>query len=115
MLGIIMAGGKGTRLYPLTENKPKPLVNVLGMPVIDYVKNALIKTGVNEIIVTTGYKGQGLQNLVNTWDMNLQAACSVNQETTPMGTAGSVKLLDDKLTQTFIVASGDAILSSDLY
>ena len=114
MLGIIMAGGKGTRLHPLTENKPKPLVNVLGMPVIDYVKNALIKTGVNEIIVTTGYKGQGLQNLVNTWDMNLHTVCSVNEESTPMGTAGSVKLLEDKLTQTFIVASGDAILSSDL-
>ena len=48
MLGIIMAGGKGTRLFPLTENKPKPLVEILGIPVIDYVKDALIKASVEK-------------------------------------------------------------------
>ena len=64
MLGIIMAGGQGTRLLPLTENRPKPLVSILGKPVIDYVKDALVRTDVSEIIVTTGYQGESLTKLV---------------------------------------------------
>ena len=59
-----MAGGQGTRLYPLTANRPKPLVEVLGRPVIDYVKDAMKHSGVQEIIVTTGYKGEMLNDLI---------------------------------------------------
>lgn len=114
MLGIIMAGGQGTRLLPLTENKPKPLVNILGKPVIDYVKDALVNADVNEIIVTTGYQGDSLVELVKQWNDDLAIECSVNQEYSPMGTAGSVKLLQSKLTETFFVASGDAVISSNL-
>ncbi|MBK70846.1 MAG: hypothetical protein CMB43_00210 [Euryarchaeota archaeon] len=114
MLGIIMAGGQGTRLLPLTENKPKPLVNILGKPVIDYVKDALVNANVSEIIVTTGYQGDSLVELVNQWNNNLAIECSVNQENSPMGTAGSVKLLQSKLTEAFFVASGDAVISSNL-
>ena len=114
MLGVIMAGGQGTRLLPLTENKPKPLVNILGKPVIDYVKDALVNVDVSEIIVTTGYRGDSLVELVEQWNNDLTIECSVNQENSPMGTAGSVKLLQSKLTETFFVASGDAVLSSNL-
>tara|TARA_B100000287_G_scaffold339691_1_gene325945 strand:- start:454 stop:1530 length:1077 start_codon:yes stop_codon:yes gene_type:complete len=114
MIGIIMAGGKGTRLFPLTENKPKPLVSLLGKPVIEYVKDALVNIGIDEIILTTGYKGEGLQKIVDIWNQNSDVVFSVNQESTPMGTAGSVKLLEERLLQTFIVASGDSVLSSDL-
>ena len=114
MIGVIMAGGKGTRLYPLTANRPKPLVQVLGKPVIDYVNDALLDAGVKEVILTTGYQGEGLVSLVKEWNQHKSGDFSVNNEVRPMGTAGSVKLLQDKLTDTFIVASGDAILSSDL-
>ena len=85
MLGIIMAGGKGTRLFPLTENKPKPLVEILGIPVIDYVKDALMKASVEEIVVTTGFHGESLKKLVSSWDNNSDIECSVNQEAQPMG------------------------------
>ena len=114
MIGIIMAGGKGTRLFPLTENKPKPLISLLGKPVIEYVKDALVNIGIDEIILTTGYQGEGLQKIVDVWNENSDVVFSVNQESTPMGTAGSVKLLEQKLTHSFIVASGDSVLSSDL-
>ena len=114
MIGIIMAGGKGTRLFPLTENKPKPLVKLLGKPVIEYVKDALVNIGTSEVILTTGYKGEGLQELVDFWNENSDLSFSVNEESVPMGTAGSVKLLDNILTDTFVVASGDSVLSSDL-
>ena len=114
MIGIIMAGGKGTRLLPLTENKPKPLVSLLGKPVIEYVKDALVNIGTDEVILTTGYMGEGLQQVVDAWNQDSEVLFSVNQESTPMGTAGSVKLLEEKLSDTFIVASGDSVLSSDL-
>ena len=54
------------------------------------------------------------KKLVSSWDNNSDIECSVNQEAQPMGHAGSVKLLHERLTQTFIVASGDAVLSSEL-
>ncbi len=114
MIGVIMAGGKGTRLYPLTANRPKPLVEVLGKPVIDYVSDALLDAGITDVILTTGYQGEGLISLVEDWNNNKSGKFSVSNEDRPMGTAGSVKLLQDKLSNTFIVASGDAILSSNL-
>ena len=90
MIGIIMAGGRGTRLFPLTENKPKPLVELLGKPVIEYVKDALVNIGTSEIILTTGYKGEGLREIVDFWNQNSDVSFSVNEENVPMGTAGSV-------------------------
>ena len=54
MLGIIMAGGQGSRLMPLTKTRPKPMVEVLGRPVIDYVKDAMVSAGIEQLVVTTG-------------------------------------------------------------
>jgi len=108
--GIIMAGGRGTRLMPLTQNKPKPMVSVLGRPVIDYVKDSMSYAGISEIIVTTGYQGEQLVSHVKSWNLNGR----VNQESTPMGTAGSVKLLEDELEDTFVVGSGDSVASFDI-
>ena len=113
MIGVIMAGGKGTRLRPITATRPKPMVRVLGRPVIDYLKDTLVEGGINEIVLTTGYRGRQLEDHVATWSApGLHA--SVNQEATPMGTAGSVGLLRDRLTSTFVVGSGDGIISFDL-
>ena len=115
MYGVIMAGGQGTRLYPLTANRPKPMVEILGRPVIDYVKDAMVNSGVKKIIVTTGYRGEMLEDLVKSWSIsNLLEDSFVNKEETPMGTAGSVRLLSSKLKETFIVGSGDSVLSCDL-
>ena len=86
------------------------MVPVLGRPVIDYVKDAMIAAGLTEIIVTTGYQGEQLVSHVDSWD----AKSRVNQEDTPMGTAGSVKLLSDQLTETFVVGSGDSVASFDI-
>ena len=80
LLGIIMAGGRGTRLMPLTKNRPKPMVPVLGRPVIDYVKDAMVAAGLSEIIVTTGYQGEQLVSHVGSWNTKSR----VNQENTPI-------------------------------
>ena len=105
-----MAGGRGTRLMPLTANRPKPMVPVLGRPVIDYVKDAMVAAGLSQIIVTTGHQGEQLVSHVSTWGSQSR----VNQEDSPMGTAGSVKLLSDELTETFVVGSGDSVASFDI-
>ena len=113
MHGVIMAGGRGTRLQPLTDERPKPMVPLLGRPVIDYVKDAMLRAGVSDLVVTTGYRGEDLAVHVNTW-VEEGVSARVNREDTPMGTAGSVRLLADVLDSTFLVGSGDGISTLDL-
>jgi len=115
MLGIIMAGGQGTRLQPLTDTRPKPMVEVLGRPVIDFVKEAMLAAGITEIVVTTGYRGEQLGQHVDGWnDPANGIKARINQEAVPMGTAGSVGLLREHITDTCIVGSGDGIASFDI-
>ena len=115
MLGIIMAGGQGTRLMPLTATRPKPMVEVLGRPVIDFVKDAMVEANINELVVTTGYRGEQLQAHVESWtDPSRGITGRINQEATPMGTAGSVGLLRDLISSTCVVGSGDAVASFDI-
>jgi len=105
-----MAGGQGTRLRPLTLDRPKPMVEVLGRPVIDYVKDAMQAAGLSEVIVTTGYRGEMLAEHITSWSIPGR----INQEEVPMGTAGSVRLLLDELDSTFVVGSGDSVASFDI-
>ena len=118
MLGIIMAGGQGTRLMPLTKTRPKPMVEVLGRPVIDYVKDAMVRAGITDLVVTTGYRGEQLRDHIASWnDASTDEGplkARVNQEMTPMGTAGSVGLLREEITGTCVVGSGDSVASFDI-
>jgi len=120
MYGVIMAGGQGSRLRPLTLTRPKPMVEVLGRPVIDFVKDAMLEAGIDNVIVTTGYRGEQLQKHISTWPKQAlvqhsrEISARINQEHTPMGTAGSVRLLGDLLTETFVVGSGDSVASFDI-
>ena len=107
MKAVIMAGGKGTRLKPLTDGLPKPLVPILNAPVIDWSLALLNRYDVKEIAVT-------LQHLPEMIMEHLDAgACRDGLyyflEETPLGTAGSVKNADKFLDETFIVVSGDAL------
>ncbi|MDC0340751.1 NDP-sugar synthase [Candidatus Poseidoniaceae archaeon] len=120
MYGVIMAGGQGSRLRPLTLTRPKPMVEVLGRPVIDFVKDAMVEAGIDDLIVTTGYRGEQLQKHVSAWPLqsmkthSREITARINQEDSPMGTAGSVRLLSDLLTETFVVGSGDSVASFDI-
>lgn len=113
MLGIIMAGGQGSRLRPITDVRPKPMVEVLGRPVIDFVKDSMVQGGVDNIIVTTGYRGEMLAEHVKDWNGG-NCSARINQESIPMGTAGSVRLLLDEITETVIIGSGDSVASFDV-
>ena len=115
MYGVIMAGGQGSRLRPLTLTRPKPMVEILGRPVIDFVKDAMQDASIDTIVVTTGYRGEQLEDHVESWTQGEHPIHAwVNQESTPMGTAGSVRLLSEHLTETFVVGSGDSVASFDI-
>ncbi len=108
-----MAGGQGSRLRPITDARPKPMVEVLGRPVVDFVKDSMIQGGVDSLIVTTGYRGEMLAAHVEGWNTDSTSG-RINQEHTPMGTAGSVRLLMDEITDTVIIGSGDSVASFDV-
>jgi len=86
------------------------MVEVLGRPVIDYVKDAMQAAGLSEVILTTGYRGELLAEHITSWTIPGR----INQENSPMGTAGSVRLLLDELDSTFVVGSGDSVASFDI-
>ena len=94
------------------------MVEVLGRPVIDYVKDAMVEAGICDIVVTTGYRGEQLDLHVQSWNGVRKDGRSINarinQEATPMGPAGSVGLLRDHIAETCVVGSGDAVASFDI-
>jgi len=112
MNAVILAGGEGTRLRPLTETRPKPLMPVAGKPCIEYVISALVKAGLKDLVVTAGYKAQMLKEVLDDAS-GYGANIDFSFEKTPMGTAGAVKNVKDKLDGTFIVASGDVLTDVD--
>lgn len=110
---IVLAGGKGTRLMPLTANRPKPLLPVLGRPCIEYVLMALDEAGVDQIFIACGYRASNLVDALG--DMTPGGnEISFAFEDEPAGTAGAVKLLEDRIDGTFVVASGDVLADVDM-
>jgi mannose-1-phosphate guanylyltransferase len=113
MKAVIMAGGEGTRLRPITLTRPKPLVPVAGDACIDFVINGLVKAGVDEIIITTGYRFQEILDHTGDGSRYGDVRISFSIEEVRMGTAGGVKQIDTQLDDTFIVASGDVLADVD--
>lgn len=108
-----MAGGAGTRLRPLTCTMPKPMLPVANRPVIDYAVELLKKYGIHEIGVTLQYMPHMIMDHLGNGkspDVSLEYFV----ETTPLGTAGSVKSAQNFLSDTFVVLSGDGITDIDL-
>jgi mannose-1-phosphate guanylyltransferase/phosphomannomutase len=113
MKAVIMAGGKGSRLRPLTCNKPKPMVPVLNKPVMEYAVELLKKHGITDIAVTLQYLPEVIKDYFgdgSRYGVNMQYF----EETIPLGTAGSVKNAEDFLNETFLVISGDGITDYNL-
>ncbi|WP_337859801.1 NDP-sugar synthase [Ferroplasma sp.] len=105
---VVMAGGKGTRLRPITYSIPKPVVPIAGKPCMLYLLDSYYSAGIKDIIVTTGYKFSSLITSIIENKHNDQAILfSVEEE--PAGTAGSVKMVSNFLDDTFVVGSGDIL------
>jgi mannose-1-phosphate guanylyltransferase/phosphomannomutase len=113
MKGLIMAGGEGTRLRPLTCGKPKPMIDIMGKPVMEHIIELMRSAGIKDIAVTlmymphviTDYFGDGKK-----FGVNLHYFI----EETPLGTAGSVKNAQSFLDSPFIIISGDSLTDMDI-
>lgn len=117
MKAVILAGGLGTRLKPFTEIIPKPLLPIGEKAILEIQMERLKKYGFDDIYLATNYKSDYIENFFgdgSKFGVNL----TISKEDKPLGTAGPLILLKDKLTEPFIVMNGDilsAINFKDLY
>lgn len=110
---IIMAGGEGSRLRPLTCDRPKPMVPMLNRPVMEHTVELLKKHGITDIGVTLQYMPQEITgHFRDGSDLGVNMQFFV--EESPLGTAGSVKNASGFIKETFVVMSGDALTDFDL-
>ncbi|MDW3218127.1 MAG: sugar phosphate nucleotidyltransferase [Acidimicrobiales bacterium] len=113
MKAVIMAGGEGTRLRPLTSNVPKPMMPLANRPMMEHILDLLKRHGFDEIVVTVAF----MANHIRDWfgdgsEFGVRMVYAV--EETPLGTAGSVRNAMDELTEPFLVISGDVLTDIDL-
>lgn len=113
MKAIIMAGGEGSRLRPLTCDLPKPMVPVMNKPIMEHIINLLKSHNITEIGVTLMYLPQKIKDYFGNGS-NFGVNIHYFTEDTPLGTAGSVRNATEFLDDTFIVISGDALTNMDL-
>ncbi|NLF27081.1 MAG: NTP transferase domain-containing protein [Clostridiales bacterium] len=113
MKAIIMAGGEGSRLRPLTCDCPKPMMRLMDRPVMEYALKLLKKHGIREAAVTLGYLPDAIVDFFgdgSEWGLTLR----YYTERVPLGTAGGVRQAADFLNETFCVLSGDGVTDLDL-
>ncbi|MDI6721168.1 MAG: nucleotidyltransferase family protein, partial [Candidatus Aenigmarchaeota archaeon] len=113
MIGIIVAGGKGTRLLPLTTTTPKVMMEVGGRPVLEHMINLMKSHGIEDIIITT----QHLPDRIHSYffdgkDLGVNILYVVEKE--PLGNAGCIKSLENIISDTFAVANGDNLTDANL-
>jgi NDP-sugar pyrophosphorylase family protein len=110
---IILAGGRGKRLRPITDYVPKPLIPIKNIPIIEWQIRYLKKFGVNEVIICTGYKQEMIENHIVSKKVGIEVKYSI--EESPLGTGGAIKkagkMIKDK---SFFVINGDTITNIDL-
>lgn len=114
MRAVLMAGGSGTRLRPLTCDLPKPMVPILNRPITEHILYLLKQHGINEVIATLHYLPDAIRDYFgdgHDFDVNMHY---VVEEDRPLGTAGCVKNVESLLDSTFLVMSGDSITDFDL-
>jgi len=107
MKAVILAGGYGTRLRPLTYSKPKPLLPLLNKPILEYILDHLRDHGITEAIITTNYLREKIMDHFRGEYKGVKLSYPV--ESKPLGTAGCVKNIQDQLDETFLIIQGDTI------
>lgn len=114
MRAVLMAGGSGTRLRPLTCDLPKPMVPILNRPIAEHIINLLKRHNIYEVIATLHYLPDAMRDYFQDGsDFGIQMTYAV-EEDQPLGTAGCVKNIAELLDETFLVISGDSITDFDL-
>jgi mannose-1-phosphate guanylyltransferase/phosphomannomutase len=112
MKAVVMAGGEGSRLRPLTIGRPKPMVPIANKPVMAHILDLLKRHGITEVVVTLQYMADYIQDYFGDGS-SLGMKINYSVEEVPLGTAGSVKNAQQYLDDTFILISGDALTDFD--
>ncbi|MGH9088077.1 MAG: sugar phosphate nucleotidyltransferase [Acidimicrobiales bacterium] len=113
MKAVIMAGGEGTRLRPLTSNQPKPMLPMANRPMMEHVVGLLRQHGMTDIVVTVAFMANAIRTYFGDGS-ELGVRMVYATEETPLGTAGSVLNAREELDEPFLVISGDVLTDIDL-
>jgi mannose-1-phosphate guanylyltransferase/phosphomannomutase len=113
MKAVVMAGGEGSRLRPLTIGRPKPMVPMVSKPVMGHILDLLRRQGITEVVVTLYFMPDVIQSYFGDGS-NLGMTIHYAIEETPLGTAGSVKNAQEYLDEPFLIISGDAVTDINL-
>ena len=109
---IIMAGGRGKRLSPLTDDTPKPLLKVADVYLIEHVILHLIKFGIKEIIISINYLGDKIKDEIGNGEKYGISISYINEEYS-MGTAGSISLIDEFNSNSYLITNADVLTDID--
>ena len=109
---VILAGGLGTRLRPLTDNLPKPMIKIDNRPFLEILINFLKKNGLTKFILCTGHHSNIIENYFGRGE-KFGIDIQYSQERQPLGTAGAIKNASKKLDDEFIVINGDTFVKLD--
>jgi mannose-1-phosphate guanylyltransferase len=110
---LILAGGKATRLRPLTSRVPKPVVPLVGQPFISYMLEWLCSHGVDDVVMSCGFLADGVRDVLgdgSEFGVHLQYV----EEPEPLGTGGALKFAEDLLAERFFMLNGDVLTDIDL-
>ena len=114
MKAMVLAAGKGTRLFPLTGEMPKPMAPVGGKAIMEHIFELLAETGMEEVHVNVHYLADAILSFYgNETIVNGMKVC-MTREDELMGTAGGVKRIADRFSETFVVIMGDALTDVDV-
>ncbi|AEK72664.1 mannose-1-phosphate guanylyltransferase [Thermococcus sp. 4557] len=114
MKAVILAGGRGTRLLPLTVYRPKPMIPFFNRPLMEYAVQNLVKAGVDEIYVLVGYLKERITDYFgdgSQWGIQIHYS---NKDNVTLGTAGATKKVVKNMDETFFVVSSDVLTNLDL-
>jgi mannose-1-phosphate guanylyltransferase len=112
MQALILAGGEGTRLRPLTYTVPKPVLPLAGRPHIAYVIDWLVRHGVDDVVVSCGFLAEGIRAAIAELEPGVRIRYA--EEPDARGTAGAIRFAEDMLGDRFLVLNGDVLCDLDL-
>jgi mannose-1-phosphate guanylyltransferase len=113
MQALILAGGEGTRLRPLTTTVPKPVVPLVDRPFMAFMLEWLKRHGVDDVIMSCGFLASGVHNVLgdgSAYGIRLRYV----EEPTPMGTGGALKYAEELLDERFLMLNGDVLTDMDI-
>lgn len=111
---LLMAGGKGKRLRPITNDCPKPLIPINGKPILEIILEQCIESGIRKFYISVHYLAEKIINYFgdgSKWNVKIEYL----QENTPLGTAGALRLLPDNFKHPIIVINGDVLTKTSFH